>query len=41
MKQARANRPKVRLVNPGRAFCSCTAVGMRIIHAVITSGPLA
>src|SRR5919108_4584454 len=41
MKHARAKWPRARLVKPGSAFCSCTAVGMRISHAVITNGPLA
>ena len=40
MKIASTNRPSVRLVNPGSAFCSWMAVGLRISQAASRTGPL-
>ena len=39
VKAASTTRPSSRLVKPATAFCSCTAVGMRISQAASTSGP--
>ncbi len=41
VKTTLTNLPSSLLVSPGSAFCSCTAVGMPISHAAITTGPLA
>jgi len=41
VKAAFTNRPSRRLVSPATAFCSCTAVGMRMSQAASTTGPLA
>src|SRR5438105_4113603 len=40
MNTASTKCPSVRLVNPGRAFCSWIAVGLRISQATRSTGPL-